>query len=492
MMKVDLMRKHIRIILLAATFTGMLAAFWIGDRAVLSKPSIDQRRPNFVVILGEGQGWNSTSVQMDDTVPASQNGLIRTPNLERLAREGMRFAAGYAASPRCTPSRASLLTGKTPALLHMTYVGAGRRDEVDNGLKLLPPQPLLELPETETTFAEILKSAGYATAHFGKWHVGRANPSRHGFDENDGANNNGGPENAATPNPKQAYLTAERGMDFMSRQVVAGKPFLLQVSHYGGRSAEEARKETYDAIQKRASGRNERLIGAAAVAEDMDITIGMILKKIDDLGVAGNTYVIYTADHGSPGRGVNAPLNNGKGSLLEGGIRVPLIIRGPGIKGGVCAHVRVAAFDLLPTIVELAGIKTPMPKSIEGGSLAALLHNEGRGPVKRLREELVFHFPHYDLDNDGPASALFLGQLKAYKVYETGALKLFDLSKDPGEKNDLAGQMPDKAADMERRLSAYLKAVNAQMAAPNPNYDPNKAVDKQRRGGGGRNRRDGR
>lgn len=442
---------------------------------VTAQRNAQQRSPNFIVLLGEGQGWNSTSVQMDDMVPASKSSFIQTPNLERLAREGMRFANAYAASPRCTPSRAALLTGKTPALLHMTYVGLGRREEVDNGRKLIPPQPVLELPESETTIAEVLKSAGYATAHFGKWHVGRANPSRHGFDENDGANNNGGPDNVAAPNPKQAYLTTERGVEFVARQAKAGKPFLLQISQYGGRGEQDATPETVEAIKKRGGNRNDRQAGAAAVAEDVDINIGVLLKKLDELGLTNNTYVIYTTDHGSPGRGTNAPLNNGKGSLLEGGIRVPMIIRGPGIKAGICSQTRVAGFDLLPTIAELANVKTPLPRSIEGGSFAPVLLGDGKATVKRPRQELIFHFPHYDQDNDGPASALFLGSLKAYKSYETGELRLYDLSKDLGERNDLAKQLPDKAAEMEQRIKDYLKSVNAQMTTANPNYDPGKA-----------------
>lgn len=459
-------------------FPAMLIALavWLGGafspRHSAAQRQTTSRPPNFIILMGEGQGWNSTSVQMDDAVPASKSSFIHTPNLERLAREGMRFANAYAASPRCTPSRASLLTGKTAALLKMTFVGQGARSEADNSRKLIPPQPSLELPEAELTIADMLKSAGYTTAHFGKWHVGRANPAKHGFDENDGANNNGGPENAGEPNPKQAYLTTEKGIDFVTRQTKAGKPFLLHISQYGGRGEAEAKTETVEAIRKR--GLDARQIGATAVAEDVDINIGLLLKKLDELGIAANTYVIYTTDHGTPGRS-NGPLNNGKGSLLEGGIRVPFIIRGPSVKAGVCSHTRVASFDLLPTIAELANIKTPLPTSIEGGSLAATLRGDGKAAVKRPREEMIFHFPHYDLDNDGPATVMLLGNLKAYKSYETGELRLYDLSKDLGEKNDLAKQIPDKAAELDRRLTEYLKSVNAQMPTTNPNYDPSKA-----------------
>ncbi|NDB78132.1 MAG: sulfatase, partial [Verrucomicrobia bacterium] len=156
--------------------------------------------PSFVVIYGEGAGWSSSSVQMDDRNPASRSTSLKTPNLERLAAAGMRFANGYAASPRCTPSRAALFTGRSPAALHMTFVGDGRRDEAVLA-RVIAPHAVLELPESTTTIGELLQRAGYATAHFGKWHVGRESPAKHGFSENDGANNNGGPENVASPNP---------------------------------------------------------------------------------------------------------------------------------------------------------------------------------------------------------------------------------------------------------------------------------------------------
>mgnify|MGYP003329951564 CR=1 FL=1 len=190
-------------------------------------------RPNFVVIMAEAQAWAGSSVQMDDQVPASRSTVFKTPALERLAREGMRFAYGYAASPRCTPSRAALFTGRSPAALCMTYVGVGRESaDVMAGRKLLPPEPLLEMPERVVTVGKVLQAAGYATAHFGKWHVGRTSPARHGFQESDGPTNNGGPDNVASPNPKEAFGMTERGIAFAAKSQRAGRPFYLQLSHY--------------------------------------------------------------------------------------------------------------------------------------------------------------------------------------------------------------------------------------------------------------------
>ncbi len=450
--------------------------------------SADPIHPNFVVIMGEAQGWTSASVQMDDAVPASRSDLARTPNLEKLAAEGMRFANFYAASPRCTPTRAALFLGKSPAALHMTFVGEGKGGR-ESGFsetvsKLLPAPGLNEMPESETTIAELLKHAGYATAHFGKWHVGRVSPARHGFDESDGATNNGGPENLENPNPKEAFGMTDRGMDFMARQAKAGKPFYLQISHYPGRGGPDARPETYASVRQRAkSDRDFRIAGAAAVTEDMDATIGMLLAKLDDLHIGSQTYVIYTSDHGAQGRNANSPLTNGKGTLWEGGIRVPLIVRGPGIKAGACTRVQASTVDLFPTIVGLAHAADPMPKGVEGGSLANILASAPHAMVQRPRQEYVVHFPHYDRNDPGPASALLLGTYKLIHPYETGTSLLFDLSKDPGEIHDLAKEMARDVADLDRRLTEYLKAVNAQMPSPNPTFDPTKPQPAEERRG---------
>lgn len=440
-------------------------------------------KPNFVVILGEGHGWSSTSVQMDDTVPGSKSGYVRTPSLEKLSQDGMRFANYYAPSPRCTPTRASLFTGKSPARLHMTFVNEGKQDGWNNlNGKLLPPPASIELPTSEMTIAEVLKRAGYVTAHFGKWHMGRVSPSQHGYDKNDGANNNGGPDNVANPHPKQLYNMTECGIDFMAHQVKAAKPFYLQLSHYAARQGGAASPEALAKV-KAWGGLNDRELPEAAADLDLDIALGMLLKKIDELGISKNTYVIFTTDHGTPGK--NSPFSGGKGTVSEGGLRVPLIIRGPGIQAGACSHVRTIGEDLFPTIAGLAKVTEPLPKGIEGGSFAAVLASGGKGTVNRPREEFVVHFPHYDKDVIGPASAIFLGDYKLIRVYENGMLRLYDIAEDPGERMDLATKIPDKTKELNQRLTDYLTAVDAQMPKPNPAYDPGKPTQ-ERRGGRGR------
>ena len=430
----------------------VLGFFWT---AAPAQSQSDLDRPNFVLVYGEGAGWVSTSVQMDGTDPNSRSEFIETPNLERLAARGLTFSRGYAPSPRCTPSRAGLVTGKSPGQLHMTYISAsgteGRDEELAASRQLLPPAPIVELPAQETTYAKLVRQAGYATAHFGKWHLGRADPMEHGFDESDGANNNNAPDGARAANPKEMFATAERGIDFMRRQVAAGRPFLLQISHYPDRINRSMPEEMI------------------AAARDMDTAFGQLLDALDELEVADNTYVIFTTDHGTQGNGLNGPLSNGKGSVLEGGLRVPFIVAGPGGRSGEWSPLPVTALDVFPTIAELSGNADKVTTDIEGGSLAGVLQSAD-AKIERSREEIVFHFPHYDLRNAGPATAMLLGDYKLVRNYVGDETLLYDLSSDPGERNDLSAELPDIVEELDARLTAYLLEIDAQMPRPNPGY----------------------
>ena len=318
----------------------------------------ESMRPNFVLILGEAQGWASMSVPLDDRNPAgSKSDFILTPNLDSIALHGIRFSDFYASSPRCTPTRAALFTGRSPAQLHMTFVHEGKKvAEVNPGDKVIQPAFNSELLVGIETMGTLLKKAGYATGHFGKWHCGRVNPREYGFEDNDGPNNNGGPDEVEDPNPKQCYAIARLGMDFMARQVKSKKPFYLQLSQYPGRGPVTALPETVESVKQRLGTRMDFMrIGVAAGNEEIDKTIGLVLAKLKELGAMQNTYIIYTADHGAQGRNANGALAKGKGTVWEGGLRVPLVVAGPGIKAGVFSHVRASTVDLLPTIMELAG-----------------------------------------------------------------------------------------------------------------------------------------
>ena len=417
--------------------------------------------PNFIFILGEARGWTSTSVLQDEEVTNSKSDIFQTPNLENLAAEGMTFSDFYAPSPRCMPSRASYFTGKSPAQLHMTFIPEGNKDGDIQG-SVVPPITVTDLPTTNVTVGSMLKNVGYATAHFGKWHAGSTDPSQYGFDESDGPTSNKGPNGEEHPNPVEAFGTVNRGIDFMQRQVDSNTPFYLQISNYGGGDPIDSLPETYAAESERLAGEKPGDIADAAVIKDMDTGIGMLLAKLQDLGIAETTYVFFSADHGRAGTEANEPLALGKGTVSEGGIRVPLLIMGPGISKSTHSHIRATQVDLFPTIAELAHVPGSIPDGVEGGSLWPVLSAVGT-TVTRPREEFVVHFPHYDKDPNGPGSAILLGQYKLIRYYETGTLRLFDLDTDFEETSDLSAAMPDKVLELEQRLDAYLAEINAQI-----------------------------
>ncbi len=442
---------------------------------------------SFVVLVGEGQGWSSLSVPMDEADPRSASPEVRTPNLDRLAREGMRFGRFLAASPRCTPSRAAILTGRSPAQLRMTFVSEGRGDDGGAATRLAPATASKELASETTTLAEVLRGKGYATARFGKWHLGRTDPSRHGFDASSGATSNGGPDNSEHPNPKQAFASADAAVAFIRRAVGEGRPFYVHLCQYAGKSVLDARPETYAAAEERLGARGRARAGAVAVAEDADAAQGRVLAVLDELGVAGGTYVFYTTDHGAPGR--NPPLAGGKGTLGEGGLRVPLLVRGPGVPAGASSRVMATMVDLLPTIAGLAGADVSGVPGIEGGSLEPVFRDPAGGVVRRARESFVVHFPHYDKDPLGPVSVIYRGDWKLVRVHEDGGLRLFDLGRDPSEVRDLSRELPCKASELDAELTAYLKGVNAAM--PTAREPGGKAVEASSLPGERRGRRKG-
>ncbi|MCF7848372.1 MAG: sulfatase-like hydrolase/transferase [Kiritimatiellales bacterium] len=437
-------------------------------------------KPSFVFILIDDMGWTGLSAAMDDQVKESKSDYYQTPNIEILASQGMRFSNAYSPGPMCTPSRAGILTGKTPAELHLTTPGGGGR--VRDYQRLIPAQQVNGLPEKEDTVAELLKKEGYATAHFGKWHLGNVSPGEHGFDYHDGTTANDGPGAYKDPNPKDMFGITERAIDFLSGQVQAGKPFYLQLSHYAVHMPNEALQKTIEKFNKLPTGKRHINPEYAAMTYDLDTAIGILLKKIEELGIADSTYVVLMSDNGAPGnprRPENVPLAGGKGSLYEGGIRVPLIVCGPDIKPNTFCRESVTGCDLFPTFCEWAGVPAyakatadkPGIGKIEGTSLVPLLTGEGK--FQRLENTLLFHYPHY---GQGPAqkpqSAIIVGNYKLLRDLETGTAQLFDLDKDISEANDLSKRMPEKAQEMEKLMDARLKAVGAQLPTKNPDYDP--------------------
>lgn len=456
----------------------------------LSLVHAQAQKPNIILIVGEGHGWASTSTSFDPEQPTAKKPADLTPNLSKIAAEGMRFSSFYASCPRCTPSRASLITGVSPTKLHMTYVNEGGSEQRGGGkgggkggqgkggrkngggaidptnLKLIPPTPTMEIPSNIKTTGDVLRTAGYATAHFGKWHVGRLDPTQKGYDESDGANTNAGPGHNNEPNPEEGKLMTDRGIAFIEKSLKAKKPFFLQIDHYGGGSEAEVTPETFKKVQAMFPNMREKQIAEFGVIHDMDDQVGRLMDKLKELKISDNTYVLFTTDHGTPGGNSNQPLSGGKGSVLEGGIRVPFFVKGPGIAAGSVSKVRTVGWDLLPTFAEWAGAS--VPKEVEGGSLLAVL--KGGTTVKRPVSDIVIHFPHYDLSNGGPATAIYQGKFKLIRNYDTGKNSLYDIESDPREQKNLIDSMPDKADSMLKAMDAYLKSVDAQMPKPNPNY----------------------
>ena len=469
-----------RVVLMLSLIAAALASAY--------RPSLGAERnalPNIVFMLADDQGWNGLSVQMAPDVPSSRSELIQTPNLERLAAQGMRFSNAYAPAPVCSPTRISIQTGKSPAQLHWTKAAPP-----EEGHKLREPRLIKSISDSETTIGELLRKAGYATAHYGKWHIGGGGPGQHGYDEHDGDTGNEEAFQFTDPNPVDIFGMAARAEAFMQKNAKAGKPFYIQLSWNALHAPGNALKATMAKYEKLAGGGNDggKRAATAAITEDLDTGVGRVLAAIDRLGLSENTYVIYMSDNGAGGGGggKRGGLSGGKGSVWEGGIRVPLIVRGPGVAANSWCHTPVVGYDLLPTCCDWAGVPAAtLPKGVEGGSIVTLLaHNlaqDGRGEVRRPREELVFHFPHYQSD-DGPQSAIRLGNLKLLRFYEDDRVMLFDLTKDIGERDDLAQRMPAEAQRLRERLEQYLSAVDAQLPTPNPEYDPAKPAPTRERG----------
>ena len=358
---------------------------------------------------------------------------------------------------------------------------------------MIGPRNVRQIDRNETTIGELLRDAGYRTAHFGKWHINGGGPAAHGYDESDGDIGNEYAFQYRDPNPADIFGMAKRAAAFMEQSKKTNKPFFIQMSWHALHAPQNALKTTLAKYAQRMnSSVDEKRVGSAAIAENLDTGVGMVIDAIDRLDLADNTFVIYMSDNGSGGGGGRrrgGGLSGGKGSVWEGGIRSPFIIRGPGIPGNSWCHERVVGYDLFPTYCEWAGIaSSKLPPQIEGGSIVNLL-DDGKGLVKRPREEMVFHFPHYQ-SGDGPHSALFLGNYKLMKFYETERLALFDIAADISEQNDLSTQQPQKVTELDKLLEQYLLDVDAQMAVSNPQYDPAKPpVSRKARGGRGKTKK---
>lgn len=427
--------------------------------AILGATLPAQDRPNFVVILSDDQSWVGSSVAMDPADARSRSDYFRTPGLERLARRGMTFTDGYAPAPFCCPTRRSLQVGQTPA-------------------RHLYQQDQQNWPATyrqQLNIPKLLKAADprYKLAHFGKWdhRFDRPLPAEMGYDISDGDTGNGtgggkgsgGP--AASADPKLIDHITGRACGFLEEQAATGAPFYIQISHYAVHLDIFYRRATFDLVQPWKVGKKHYFPPFAAMTADMDASIGRVLDKIDELGLDRNTYIIFLSDNGGratlPGAGDppmprNHPLRGAKGSMYEGGLRVPFFVAGPGVKPGSLNRTPVSGLDILPTLADLADYPKDLPTTVDGGSLRSVL--EGGDAVARQREFLVFH----QSVSRRAQSAIRQGRWKLVKTWAQNEIELFDLSADIGESNNLAGDRPAKAKELHQALVGFLSDVGAE------------------------------
>ncbi len=443
----------------------------------LTTASAAEAKPNFVFILIDDMG------AADGGCFGSK--FYRTPNLEALAASSMRFTRAYAACAVCSPTRAAIQTGKSPARLHLTDWIAGEGVPKNSRFKL--PDWQQQLPLEETTLAEALKKLGYQTAHIGKWHLGGPAffPEHQGFDLNVAGGDIGHPASYFWPYGAEGKShrvpgLAERGghtKDYLADQLTEealqfieaskDRPFYLSLCHYSVHSPLMAKSNLIAEAAERPGSLGQSNQVYAAMLTSVDESVGRILRKLDELKLNDRTVIVFTSDNGGavhlgkPPATANWPLRDGKGSAYEGGLRVPLIIRAPGLtRAGSLCDVPVISMDFFPTLLELAGANAATRSVPDGVSIVPLL----KGDKALARDALFWHYPHYwNGGKVSPYSVALVGDWKLIRFYETDRQELYHLSMDPSEENDQASTQPEKLKELSRRLDAWLKQSGAQM-----------------------------
>ncbi len=446
---------------------------------------------NVVFILVDDWGWADAGVQGSD--------FFETPNIDRLAREGMRFTQAYAAAAICSPTRAAILTGKSPARLDMTIWHEGAVRGGSKNKRLLEAKAVANLPLAEVTLAELFKKQNYFTAHIGKWHLGQAAfyPETQGYDVNIGGTYWGAPATFHWPyrgpwsknDPELRYVPVGAGKpgDYLTDKLTDNalriiaqqkdRPFFLSLWFHTVHTPIEGKPTWVKRFEKKPSGKIHSHAEYAAMLASLDENIGRVLRQLDDLKLADRTVVILTSDNGGvdfptaksahrpPTR--NTPFRSGKGTLYEGGLRVPLIIRWPGrTKPGTECAAQVTSQDFFPTLADALG-QTTAPRH-DGVSLLQLLKNP-KAPLKR--EALFWHYPHY-YPRMTPASAIRAGDWKLIHYYEDNRMELFNLKTDPAETKNLAATQSAKAKALREKLDAWRKETDAKAPIRNPDWRP--------------------
>ena len=437
------------------------------------------KSPNFILILSDDQGWNGTSYEMISDSDFSKSDYYETPNIENLAKSGMVFSRAYSPAPTCSPTRYAIQFGQTPARLKHIRVSMNV-DHIDHKGMTTIPRALKRI------------DSNYVAGHFGKFGM-YSEPINFGYDFSDGmtGNINGNIDGTVQTkwlpqhdeDPKQIFGITKRSLSFMEEQVKQDNPFFLQVSHYAVHSDLVTRKEIYEKYKEKKRGRYHENSSIAAMTEDMDLSVGKILEKVKELGIEDNTYVIYMSDNGAveqilgskktnkENRGYNYPLRHGKGTLYEGGIRVPFIFSGPGIKPGSRSSIPISGVDILPTIQDLVSSKVEYDEKIDGGSFKKNLFEDPNSKVIRNKDFLIFHLP-FRRGSFNPHSAIIKDDLKLIKFLNSNKLLLFNLKDDLNEKNDISKKFPEITFNLNSQLEEYLKEVKALKWKKNINWRP--------------------
>ena len=434
-------------------------------------------KPNIVYILADDLGWTDLGCQGSK--------YYETPHIDRLAAQGMRMLRYYN-SQNCAPTRAVLMSGQYAPRTGMYTVGTLERGEAaDRRMKV--PENETKLPLDRFILPQALQSAGYATGMFGKWHLGTPgehHPGQRGFDEaivSDGKHFNfvTVPEVKYPDGQYLADFLTDRAVDFIGRH--KDKPFFLYLPHFAVHTPIHAKADYITAWQKKPAKGTHWNPTYAAMIQSLDESVGRIVARLDELKLAENTVIIFSSDNGGlggyqrteppsekKGNTDNTPLRGGKGTLYEGGIRVPFIVRWPGvIRAGVTSEVPVAHVDVYPTFLDIAGAKTRAGYALDGVSFASVLRN----PQATLaREAIYWHFPGY-LESyvhsrgwrTSPVGAIHAGEFKLMEFFETGAVELYNVREDIGETRNLAATSPDKVQELRAKLAAWRKEVGAAM-----------------------------
>jgi len=451
----------------AAAMSRLGGLAWAGGQA--------GDKPNVVFILTDDLGRGQ--------VGCYGNGFYQTPNIDRLAAEGMRFTDAYAACPVCSPTRASLMTGKYPARLHITDFIAGGDFPHE---RLRQPNWQKFLPLEEFTVAELFKKCGYVTASFGKWHLSTAklppasapyDPDKQGFDETFICEK---PPSKQDPQSDAHHVEeiTERSLAFLDKH--KDEPFFLLMAHCSIHAPIMSKARLVAKHNARpGADRPENNPVIAAMMEEMDGSVGRVLQKLDELKLVGNTIVIFFSDNGGlEADAKQTPLRSGKANLYEGGIRVPLIVRWPGVvkPENTCGEPVISA-DFFATFRDILQARDAGKGPIDGVSLLPLWTRTG----SVNRPAIYWHYPHYNGSGLGPCGAVRAGDYKLIEWFDESIhadrhrLELYNLKDDSGEQNNLAAKSSAKAEQMRRMLELWRRDVGAQTMSPNPDYDPKKA-----------------